>query len=307
MNIGQLVLRLMAGINDLVPMRMREVRRQLIIWPKLKKWLKGMKAQELSDPERDVVEFLWKSPFNASMIPYPSALKYRSSVVTVKFDKTKGMHYVMTQGKKLYYPASWQPYSIKAMHNQLLSEQDVDSPHRYEREGWGVRDGDVVVDAGAAEGFFALSVIDRARRVVLVESSPEWLPALRATFEPFFEKVVFVQKLIADETDDGHITLDEILRIEGRIDFVKADIEGGERSMLKGATATLAQQKLRLSIAVYHRRDDATVIGGCLTQQGYDVSLSSRLLLIEDFENGQFSLRRGICYAEKGKPVGSET
>lgn len=296
-----------AVLNAMVPMRLRVMRRQLMKWPKLKKWLKGMEGQELSDPEREVVEFLRKSPFNYSMIPYPFALKHCSSCVTVTFDKTKGMHYVVTRGKKLYYPASWPPYSIKAMHNQLLSEQDVDSPHRYERAGWGVRDGDVVVDAGAAEGFFALSVIDRAQRVILVESSPEWLPALRATFEPFSDKAVFLQKLIADVTDDDHITLDEILRMEGRIDFVKADIEGGERSMLKGAAVTLAQPNLRLSVAVYHHEDDATVMGGYLKQQGYDVSFSPRLLLLEDFEDGHFGLRRGICYADKRKSVGLET
>ena len=301
-----IVCRLAAVLNSMVPMRVRVVRRQLMKWPKLRKWLRGMKGQELCDSEREVVEFLRKSPFNYSMIPYPFALKYRSSGVTVCFDKAKGMHYVVTQGKRLYYPASWQPYSIKAMHNQLLSEQDVDSPHRYERGGCEVRDGDVVVDAGAAEGFFALSVIERARRVVLVESSPEWLPALRATFEPFSDKAVFLQKLIADVTDDDHITLDEILRMEGRIDFVKADIEGGERSMLKGGAETLAQPDVRLAVAVYHREDDASMIGDCLTQQGYNVSHSPRRVLIEDFEDRQFSLRRGICYAEKRKPVGLE-
>lgn len=303
MNNGKFVLRLMAGIKDMVPMRVRVMRRQLMKWPKLRKWLKGMKGQELCDSEREVVEFLRKSPFNYSMIPYPFALKYRSSGVTVCFDKAKGIHYVVTQGKRLYYPASWQPYSIKAMHNQLLSEQDVDSPHRYERGGCEVRDGDVVVDAGAAEGFFALSVIDRARRVVLVESSPEWLPALRATFEPYPDKAVFLQKLIADVTDDDHITLDEILRMEGRIDFVKADIEGCEVSMLKGGAETLAQPDVRLAVAVYHRSDDAERIRDLLGEAGLTTSFSSRLLLLEDMNDGRFALRRGICCAAKNPEI----
>ena len=291
--------RLMEGLNNAVPMRLRVMRRQLMKWPKVKKWLREMKAIELSDSERDVVEFLLESPFNCSMIPYPFALKHDSSCVTVCFDKARGMHYVMTGGKRLYYPASWQPYSIKAMHNQLLSEQDVDSPHRYERDGWGVRDGDVVVDAGAAEGFFALSVIDRARRVVLVESSPEWLSALQETFAPFPGKAVFVQRLITGEPGDSRITLDEIMRMEGGIDFVKADIEGGELAMLKGGSATLTQTGLRLAVAAYHRKDDAAVISGFLEQQDFVSSFSPRLILVEDFEDGRLALRHGICYAEK--------
>ena len=206
------------------------------------------------------------------------------------------------KAKEIPLPAPPDPLqnsNIKAMHNQLLSEQDVDSPHRYERDGWGVRDGDVVVDAGAAEGFFALSVIDRARRVVLVESSPEWLSALQETFAPFPGKAVFVQRLITGEPGDSRITLDEIMRMEGGIDFVKADIEGGELAMLKGGSATLTQTGLRLAVAAYHRKDDAAVISGFLEQQDFVSSFSPRLILVEDFEDGRLALRHGICYAEK--------
>lgn len=295
--------RLVAGLNNVVPMRLRVMRRQLMKSPKVKNWLREMEGTALSDSERDVVTFLLESRFNYSMLPYPFSLKHDSSCVTVCFDKALGMPYVMTGGKRLYYPASWQPYSIKAMHNQLLSEQDVDSPHLYERERWGVRDGDVVVDAGAAEGFFALSVIDRARRVVLVEASPEWLPALHATFAPFPGKAVFIQRLITGEPGDGRITLDEIMRMEGGIDFLKADIEGGEVAMLNGGSKTLAQPNLRLAVAAYHREDDATVISGCLERQGFATSFSPRLILVEDFEDGRLGLRRGICYAQKKSEI----
>jgi hypothetical protein len=185
------------------------------------------------------------------------------------------------------------------MHNQLMSEQDAQSPHRYERDGWGVREGDVVVDAGAAEGFFALSVIDRSRRVVLVESSPEWLSALQATFSQFPDKAVFIQKLVAEAPGDNNITLDDIMRMEGRIDFVKADIEGAELAMLRGGENTLAQPSLRMAVAVYHHENDARAISGFLTKQGLETSFSQRLLLLEDFEDGRFELRPGICYAEK--------
>ena len=286
-------------LNNAIPMRLRVMRRQLMMRPKIKKWLCEMKEKDLDDSEREVIAFLEKSPFNHFMFPYPFIKKYDASHLTVYFDKTLKLPFVMLEGKRLYYPASWQPYSIKAMHNHLLVEQDLDSPHRYEKEGGGVREGDVVVDAGAAEGFFALSVVERARRVVLVEASPEWLPPLRATFAPFLKKVVFVQKLITGKSGNNHITLDEIMQMEGRIDFIKADIEGYEEEMLKGGEETLSQSNLRLAVAVYHYVNDVQLISDFLKRKNFTVSLSQKWILMEDFENGKLRLRRGICYAEK--------
>jgi 16S rRNA A1518/A1519 N6-dimethyltransferase RsmA/KsgA/DIM1 with predicted DNA glycosylase/AP lyase activity len=48
-----------------------------------------------------------------------------------------------------------------------------------------VAEGDVVVDAGAAEGNFALSVIDKASKVYIIEGDAGWCEALRQTFLPY--------------------------------------------------------------------------------------------------------------------------
>jgi len=51
---------------------------------------------------------------------------------------------------------------------------------------------------------------------------------------PWKEKVVIVNKFISNTTEDNHITLDDFLA-GNKIDFIKADIEGAERKLLKGA------------------------------------------------------------------------
>lgn len=58
------------------------------------------------------------------------------------------------------------------------------------------------------------------------------------------------------------ITIDDFVRINNihRVDFIKADIEGAERYMLKGAKDTLARFSPKLAICTYHFKDDPDVL-----------------------------------------------
>ena len=53
------------------------------------------------------------------------------------------------------------------------------------------------------------------------------------------------------------ITLDEYCEeSKEKIDFIKADIEGSEMAMLKGAGRTISKDAPVCAICLYHKRDD---------------------------------------------------
>ncbi|MCI6284132.1 MAG: FkbM family methyltransferase [Selenomonas sp.] len=58
-----------------------------------------------------------------------------------------------------------------------------------------------------------------------------------------------------DEDAIAIVTLDEALKNQ-RVDFLKADIEGYEMAMLRGAEHLIRTQKPRIAICLYHKLTD---------------------------------------------------
>jgi hypothetical protein len=252
-----------------------------------------------SDPEKEeVLKILRKNP--ACMIPY----EYDH---VPPFQKTKviqgggGDKFVLHGGKKMFFPPDWSDFQIQKVYSSLLREQDVKSPHRYETDKFCVREGDIIVDCGAAEGIWALSSVEKAKKVYLFECEEVWINALKKTFEPWKEKVEIVNKFVSDSSTKGCVTLDDVLG-GGGADFIKADIEGAEISMLRGAEKTLdARKNLRLSLCTYHRQDDARDLNHILTEHGFSTWFSYGYLLFiyGDSPLEPPYLRRGVIRAEK--------
>lgn len=181
----------------------------------------------------------------------------------------------------------WEPRSIDvamlgSIYEEVFGERH---PHHYEFEGCRVREGDVVVDAGACEGFFTRFALDRGARVIAVEPWSVQAEALRKTFaaEIAEDRVRVAQLALSDREGTLELridpenpwgaglgwaykaTLSEEVRLTtldrlaaetwGRCDFLKADIEGAEVGMIDGSLATLRRDRPRVSIAVYHHPD----------------------------------------------------
>jgi FkbM family methyltransferase len=149
--------------------------------------------------------------------------------------------------------------------------------HRYQMQKTRLAAEDVVVDCGASEGLFSFLAAPIVREVHAIEPLPRFVQCLRKTFadEP---KVSLVHALLGQTSGQGRIaeggvgtcvsaegtlevpmhTLDELfLDHEPAITYIKADLEGFELPMLRGAAGLIERHLPRMSLTTYHSADDA--------------------------------------------------
>lgn len=165
----------------------------------------------------------------------------------------------------------------------------------YEEFGLAVKQGDIVIDAGANMGVFtAFAAKYRGAEVHAFEPIDETVKGLEKTIaiNQIADRVQVVTKALGDRPHEAEIavtdnvgtstlvsemesglrvterrkiqitTVDQYVlenKLE-RIDFIKADIEGSERYMLTGAADTLREFKPQLAICTYHLPDDPEVL-----------------------------------------------
>lgn len=204
------------------------------------------------------------------------------------FDQKVQLPYVVHQNKKLYFKTYQKPEEALGLYKnylqieRLLGVDDIeDTPHQYQSPRVNVADGDVVFDIGAAEGLFALAQIEKASRVVIVESDPDWIEPLRQTFAPYKDKVTIIQKFVSATDTDSTISLESLLsNVEYDSAFVKMDIEGYELQSLTSAGKVLKLKKdTKLSVASYHRQYDAEEMKSFFDNIGYYSELSNGYML----------------------------
>jgi len=167
----------------------------------------------------------------------------------------------------------------------------IDGP--YEKNGFVLSKEDYVIDAGANFGLFAIpssNKVGRNGKIFAFEPVKKTRDILKKNV--IFNKtknVVVMPFALGDsnsslefslfkdlpEENSGYFTspncskekvrqttLDEFVEQNHlkRIDFIKADIEGMERNLLKGARNTIQKFKPKISICIYHRPDDPEVL-----------------------------------------------
>jgi len=241
----------------------------------------------------NIKKYLQKN--SAAMLPYDFVKKYDYNNVIVYNDK--GNKYVIHEKKRLYFPSNWENENIQKYYNGLLYEQDTDSPHLYESDTVHVNTGDIVVDIGASEGFFALSVIDKAKKVYLFECDEIWNKPQKMTFAPYKDKVVIVNKYVSNNINNNNITLDQFF--EGQeVNFIKADIEGAELDALKGGHNLLTSNKnIKIVFCTYHNNNDAKNIKKILHKDNFHVEFSKGYI-ISVWEKS-FVIRKGVIRGYK--------
>jgi FkbM family methyltransferase len=162
----------------------------------------------------------------------------------------------------------------------------------YELDLLKLNSGDVVFDCGASLGMFSavasakgciVHAFEPIREVIdnyLVKTA-QWNPNIKIVEAALWDKNEILEFEVKQDRTSSHVirnqnysndtkekrkiqafSIDEYARNNGieRIDFIKADIEGAERYMLKGAKETLQQHQPKLSLCTYHLPDDPKVM-----------------------------------------------
>lgn len=222
---------------------------------------------------------------------------------------------VEVAGRIIYWPPGADCSRLADMYFEVFQARNN---HYFTIPETRVQPGDVVLDCGACEGYFTLKALeDGADRVFCIEPGKAITTCLQRTFSSEIAdgRVLLQACLLGDRVEEvmfcehagdptigsfyapqsaapqGDVravqmtTVDELClsRQIGKIDFIKADVEGGEVGLLRGAEKTLKQFKPRLALAAYHNPDDANQMVEYL--KGLDLGYRFRVKGIVNYEN----------------------
>lgn len=256
--------------------------------------------QESEDAEiQSVIRFLETEELDVMNRAFRK--KYETIYVPIERDEEKKLFYTYWHGKKMYLASKFS--TKRAAENyvrRLMEEQDKDSPHFYGNSAYGNDKKGVVVDAGAAEGFWALDALEYASQAVLLEGEPEWLEALHYTFEPYQDKVKIIPEFLVESGEKRGITLSQLCRETGAIACMKMDVEGAEFKILQSESELLGTNVIeRLLVCTYHQSGDAGDIKGTLEDAGYQTEFSQGYMFFPYGREIEAELRKGLIRAEK--------
>jgi FkbM family methyltransferase len=213
--------------------------------------------------------------------------------------------------------------SVWSSKDEYLKRNFVDNPAfffegAYEKAGFKIKEGDIVLDAGASVGLFSI-----------LASSEVGSAGMVFAFEPVGESVVLLSKnlsankinnvriiekalgradgdatfFVSDKLSENSaifsepggesrelpiISLDSFVKKEkiAKIDFLKADIEGMERDLLAGAKETIKKFKPKIAICSYHLQDDKQVLSLLIKEVGSGYKLNySQTKIFASYEN----------------------
>jgi hypothetical protein len=222
--------------------------------------------------------------------PGEFSLKYDKYEVEVYRDD---LPYVLHQGKKLYFPVSFTDDAVAKLYKTLIVEQDPESAHRYSLDDAEFQNS-IMFDIGAAEGILTLEKIDIIKFAYLVEFQPEFIDALKKTFEPYQSKIKIVKNYIDSYDSERTISLDTLGKeVKNQKVFLKMDIEGYEVKALSGGNTFLKNNDCTAAICTYHHPDHPREIKEIFENLGYSTSFT------KGYMYWRFRLSKALIKAKK--------
>jgi precorrin-6B methylase 2 len=252
---------------------------------------------DTNEEQKEVLRYLENNEI--SIFPYPFHSDYNPENIEVFYDDSRKMRYVLQDGKRLYFKKRWTAKKIRKSYCDLMREQDVNSPHKYLTSSFNVEKGDVLADIGAAEGNFSLAVIEQVTKVYIFEYDPEWIEALKVTFEPWAEKVEIIAKFVSDTDDESHIRFDTFYKNNQDVNFLKIDVDGAESVVLNSCKELFGSGKsLKIALCTYHKNNDEIEFTAMLKELGFSITPSKGYMInYYDKKMKAPYLRRGLIRA----------
>ncbi|MBD5395940.1 MAG: hypothetical protein HDR71_17150 [Lachnospiraceae bacterium] len=246
---------------------------------------------------REIVERLKVHPLE--YFNYDFADNYKELNWEIFFDDTNGLFYTFYCNKKMYFSRDYKTREAAInYYRDILLEQDAKSPHLYLTSEFKVPSDAIVVDAGAAEGNFSLSIIDNVSKIYIFEPDKNWFEALHYTFEPYKGKVVLINKFLSNYINDVTTSIDH--EIQEEINFIKMDIEGEEYYALLGAVASIAKSaNFACAICTYHQEFAYDAILNLLNKCNIQCDASSGYMWFPDYGIRPPVLRKAILRGKK--------
>lgn len=164
----------------------------------------------------------------------------------------------------------------------------VDGPYLNKELGVTIHSGDYVVDVGANLGLFSCYAAEMGCHVYACDPDETCIKVLEEQKNFYPGQIEVLRYGLSDKVGDEVFyestscsissiymprgtTIEKKIRVNTiynlvyngiikRVDYIKADIEGAERYMLRGAMETLRTQAPKLSICTYHYKDDPKVL-----------------------------------------------
>lgn len=236
--------------------------------------------------------FFYLNPRTVGVRPPPMRIEVVEEDGISKRLRFNGMH-------EVWFPASTN-VNLE-LWNEYLSvfSTQVTNAHYYVTPETPVKPGDVVIDCGACEGFFAQQALGLgAARVICVEPNAELVRCLEKTFAAEIRKGAVSVRPVAlgafrGETcfgfDAAYPSSGQIgaganprkVAIErladvcdelglATVDFIKMDLEGAEIQAVEGALSLpLMKCHPKLAITTYHRAFDFVCLKSVLRSAGY--------------------------------------
>lgn len=232
------------------------------------------------------------------MMPYDFYDEYMKMDVCVELDRNSGLHYVMRNKKRLYYPVDMTVEEISNCYKMLCAEQDERSPHRYFSKLNYPNEDSIIVDVGASEGMISLDFVDIVKKIYLIESDEKWKKALELTFDGY-NNVKIVSAFIGSNAGKGEVALHDILA-EKKDLVIKMDIEGGEIDALNGMKEMLTENGNKFAVCTYHKHEDAKSISKIFVDSHVIYEYSEGYMWMPSADENQFPyFRHGVIRGAK--------